>query len=486
MDPDLLAVREARRRQRRIAAGAARAGCDPSKIVTAPFTMALRSAARAARRWRSNLTLHRRHGRLLHRAFDSLRLRRRVQEDRRPLQGQGHALAGGRRGQRLPLFRRAPWPATRHTVLRSFVAAGFGVDLRIFNLPTRPWEMVEAFIRGMAPTGRRPVGGLAAEARSWPALCTFAAFKRGRHAQDARRPGLPSEGSPRARRARRSRAGRRHRPDQGRSVRRLPQRLVHGRRAAAGHRVPPRSRARGRRDHRRDRRRSDRLRAGAARRRWLERRIRWALRCLSSRRLLRLPARPRDGHLLGRRVRRVHDRPRGGGGALPGGDVGRGRRPADVRRPHDLQRAPEQRGARGRPRRRPGIGGLGHLGVQFAAKMGFFTVAIARGSDKEPLAKKLGASQYIDSNARDPAAELTKLGGAKVILCTDHEREGDERDPRRARTSGTLLVVGVPPNRSSARRPLIPAPGRSPAGIRAPPSTRRTRSRSASARRCAR
>jgi D-arabinose 1-dehydrogenase-like Zn-dependent alcohol dehydrogenase len=65
-----------------------------------------------------------------------------------------------------------------------------------------------------------------------------------------------------------------------------------------------------------------------------------------------------------------------------------------------------------------GIGGLGHLGVQFAAKMGFKTVAIARGSDKEPLAKQLGAHHYIDSQAQDVAAELLKLGGAKVILAT--------------------------------------------------------------------
>ena len=65
-----------------------------------------------------------------------------------------------------------------------------------------------------------------------------------------------------------------------------------------------------------------------------------------------------------------------------------------------------------------GIGGLGHLGVQFAAKMGFNTVAIARGLDKEPLARKLGANSYIDSHAQDPAKELLKLGGAKVVLAT--------------------------------------------------------------------
>src|SRR5436189_892874 len=65
-----------------------------------------------------------------------------------------------------------------------------------------------------------------------------------------------------------------------------------------------------------------------------------------------------------------------------------------------------------------GIGGLGHLGVQFAAKMGFQTVAIARGKDKEAFAKKLGAHHYIDSQASDPAAELNKLGGANVVIAT--------------------------------------------------------------------
>jgi D-arabinose 1-dehydrogenase-like Zn-dependent alcohol dehydrogenase len=65
-----------------------------------------------------------------------------------------------------------------------------------------------------------------------------------------------------------------------------------------------------------------------------------------------------------------------------------------------------------------GIGGLGHLGVQFAVKMGFKTVAIARGKDKEPLARELGAWHYIDSQAQNPADELLKLGGARIILAT--------------------------------------------------------------------
>ncbi len=65
-----------------------------------------------------------------------------------------------------------------------------------------------------------------------------------------------------------------------------------------------------------------------------------------------------------------------------------------------------------------GIGGLGHLAVQFAAKMGFETVAIARGRDKEPLAKRLGAHHYIDEHSERVAERLTQLGGVKVILAT--------------------------------------------------------------------
>src|SRR6202034_2024363 len=65
-----------------------------------------------------------------------------------------------------------------------------------------------------------------------------------------------------------------------------------------------------------------------------------------------------------------------------------------------------------------GIGGLGHLGIQYAAKMGYKTVAVARGADKGPLAKQLGAHIYIDSTSQNPAEELTKLGGAKLILST--------------------------------------------------------------------
>lgn len=90
-----------------------------------------------------------------------------------------------------------------------------------------------------------------------------------------------------------------------------------------------------------------------------------------------------------------------------------------------------------------GIGGLGHLGVQFAAKMGFRTVAIARGQDKAELAKKLGAHDYIDTNTQDAAAELTKLGGAKVILSTVTSGKAVSALVPGLSAGGQLVVVGV-------------------------------------------
>jgi D-arabinose 1-dehydrogenase-like Zn-dependent alcohol dehydrogenase len=90
-----------------------------------------------------------------------------------------------------------------------------------------------------------------------------------------------------------------------------------------------------------------------------------------------------------------------------------------------------------------GLGGLGHLGVQYAAKMGYYTVVIARGPDKEPLARQLGASVYIDSQAQDPASELQKLGGAKVILATATSGEAMSAVQGGLGINGTLLVIGA-------------------------------------------
>jgi D-arabinose 1-dehydrogenase-like Zn-dependent alcohol dehydrogenase len=90
-----------------------------------------------------------------------------------------------------------------------------------------------------------------------------------------------------------------------------------------------------------------------------------------------------------------------------------------------------------------GLGGLGHLGVQYAAKMGFKTVAIARGKDKEPLARKMGATHYIDSEAQDPAAELSRLGGAKAILATATSSDAMKSVLGGLAVNGTMLLIGA-------------------------------------------
>ncbi|KAA6457227.1 zinc-binding dehydrogenase [Acidobacteria bacterium AB60] len=91
-----------------------------------------------------------------------------------------------------------------------------------------------------------------------------------------------------------------------------------------------------------------------------------------------------------------------------------------------------------------GLGGLGHLGVQFAAKSGYRTVAIARGEDKGPLAKQLGAHAYIDTRAQDPAVELQKMGGATVILSTVTSADALEAVMGGLGPNGRLIINGVP------------------------------------------
>ena len=90
-----------------------------------------------------------------------------------------------------------------------------------------------------------------------------------------------------------------------------------------------------------------------------------------------------------------------------------------------------------------GIGGLGHLGVQFAAKMGFRTVAIARGKDKEAEARKLGAHHYVDSAAGSVAEALQALGGAKVILATVTSGAAMTAAFGGLGPGGKLIVIGV-------------------------------------------
>jgi D-arabinose 1-dehydrogenase-like Zn-dependent alcohol dehydrogenase len=90
-----------------------------------------------------------------------------------------------------------------------------------------------------------------------------------------------------------------------------------------------------------------------------------------------------------------------------------------------------------------GIGGLGHLGIQYARQMGFRTVAIGRGGDKEPLARKLGAHEYIDTGAGAPAAALQKLGGARVVLATAPDSKSISALVDGLAPGGKLLVVGA-------------------------------------------
>jgi D-arabinose 1-dehydrogenase-like Zn-dependent alcohol dehydrogenase len=90
-----------------------------------------------------------------------------------------------------------------------------------------------------------------------------------------------------------------------------------------------------------------------------------------------------------------------------------------------------------------GLGGLGHLGVQYAAKMGFRTVGIARGTDKGELAAELGAWRYIDSTAEDPAEALQALGGAKVILATVTQGDAMTAAMGGLAPNGLFLVLGA-------------------------------------------
>ena len=90
-----------------------------------------------------------------------------------------------------------------------------------------------------------------------------------------------------------------------------------------------------------------------------------------------------------------------------------------------------------------GIGGLGHLGIQYARQMGFRTVAIGRGKDKEALARKLGAHEYVDTSAGAPAAALQELGGARVALATAPDSKSISALVDGLAPGGKLLVVGA-------------------------------------------
>jgi D-arabinose 1-dehydrogenase-like Zn-dependent alcohol dehydrogenase len=127
-----------------------------------------------------------------------------------------------------------------------------------------------------------------------------------------------------------------------------------------------------------------------------------------------------------------------------------------------------------------GIGGLGHLGIQYARQMGFRTVAVGRGKDKEALARKLGAHEYVDAGAGAPAEALQKLGGAHLILATAPDSKSISALVDGLAGSGKLLVIGAG-FESLAVTPiqLIGQRKRFRAGLREPPKTPRIRSGSA-------
>jgi propanol-preferring alcohol dehydrogenase len=91
-----------------------------------------------------------------------------------------------------------------------------------------------------------------------------------------------------------------------------------------------------------------------------------------------------------------------------------------------------------------GIGGLGHLAIQYAAKAGYRTIAVARGQDKAALAKQLGAHIYIDTTSQDPAKELQKIGGANIILSTITSAKALEWVIDGLAPGGKFIVVGAP------------------------------------------
>ncbi|HVU70270.1 MAG TPA: zinc-binding dehydrogenase, partial [Ktedonobacteraceae bacterium] len=93
-------------------------------------------------------------------------------------------------------------------------------------------------------------------------------------------------------------------------------------------------------------------------------------------------------------------------------------------------------------------GGLGHLGLQFANRLGFRTVAVSRGKDKEQLARELGADEYIDAATQNPAQALQAMGGARVVLTTAPSGQALASILGGIGRNGQLLVVAAPPDAS--------------------------------------
>jgi D-arabinose 1-dehydrogenase-like Zn-dependent alcohol dehydrogenase len=107
-----------------------------------------------------------------------------------------------------------------------------------------------------------------------------------------------------------------------------------------------------------------------------------------------------------------------------------------------------------------GIGGLGHLGIQFAAKMGFETIAIGRGKEKEEMVRKLGATHYIDTRSQNAVEELNKLGGAEVILATVPSGKAMSAVLGGLAINGKLNVIGAAADEGIEVPPLLLISGR--------------------------
>ena len=90
-----------------------------------------------------------------------------------------------------------------------------------------------------------------------------------------------------------------------------------------------------------------------------------------------------------------------------------------------------------------GVGGLGHLGIQFAARQGFRTVAVNRGRDREALARSLGAHDYIDNEVGDPAQALQAMGGAKAVIATVTSAEAMQALSGGLGVNGIMMVIGA-------------------------------------------
>ena len=156
------------------------------------------------------------------------------------------------------------------------------------------------------------------------------------------------------------------------------------------------------------------------------------------------------GDSLRRRLRGVYGRSVGSGCGDAGWARSSGSGAVAVRGDHDVQFVRRAGAIPGDLVAVLGVGGLGHLGIQFANKFGYKTVAISRGKESEALAKKLGAHVYLDSDAVNAAEELKKLGGARVILSTAPSGKAMTALVDGLGANGAMLVIGAGPDPISA------------------------------------